>query len=168
MTDARAAESQPHPFSADRPISGRTEDRLGRAALADAIASLIRSWTGRESIVLGIYGSWGVGKSSLKNLVLEELASTDPCPDVLEFNPWQYEDFEALRRAFFDQLGHAVGIKDASKKAQKLAKRLTAYGTAIAVGERVARGLPAAIPALLVLLGAIGLGRRRGQPWCAG
>jgi predicted KAP-like P-loop ATPase len=158
MTEARAEVSQPHPFSADRPISRRTEDRLGRAALAGSIASAIRSWTGRESIVLGIYGSWGVGKTSLKNLVLEELASTDPRPDVLEFNPWQYDDFEALRRAFFDQLGRTVGRKDSSQIAQKLAKRLSAYGTAIAVGETVARGLPAAIPALILLLGAIGLG----------
>jgi len=85
MTEKRP--SGDTPFSADRPITGREHDRLGRTGFAQALARAVRGWVGRDSLVIALYGSWGSGKSSLKNMVLEELhtGSADVC--ITEFNP---------------------------------------------------------------------------------
>ena len=58
-------------FSTDRPIRRRNEDRLGRWRFAEAIAAAVKGWTGRDSLVIGLYGVWGSGKSSVKNMVIE-------------------------------------------------------------------------------------------------
>jgi len=157
MTDTSETTSHRHPFSADRPIASRVEDRLGRAPFAAAVADALRGWKGRESIVVGVYGDWGVGKTSLKNLVLEDLRSTDTGPEILELNPWEYEESN-LQRAFLEELGRAVGRKDRSERARKLAKRLRSYAAAISVGERITAGLPATVSLLLTIIGVIGLG----------
>jgi predicted KAP-like P-loop ATPase len=149
--------SQSHPFSTDRPIVAKADDRLGRASFANALASAIATWRERDSIVVGVYGPWGVGKTSLKNLVLEQLRLDKDHPDVLEFNPWPYDD-DALPRAFFTQLSGSIRRWDTGKAARKLAAWLRSYSAAVTVGEKVTRGLPAAVPAVLGLLGLVGLG----------
>jgi predicted KAP-like P-loop ATPase len=156
-TDRPTTDTQ-HPFSADRPILTRTEDRLGRAEFAEALATSIASWRGRESIVIGVYGPWGSGKTSIKNLAIEMLQAPVEHPEILEFNPWQYRDDELLRRAFFDDLGKAVKRRDASETTKVLVRRLKSYSEVLAVGESVSGGLPKAIPIVLGSLGVIGLG----------
>ena len=58
-------------FSDDRPIRRRDEDQLGRTGFAAAIAKAICGWRGQESLVIGLHGQWGSGKSSVKNMVRE-------------------------------------------------------------------------------------------------
>ena len=100
----------PFRFADDRPIHRRSEDRLGRAGFADAIAKAIRGWRGRESLVIALYGQWGSGKSSVKNMVRETLKESSPKPvRVVEFNPWQFANREQLTQAFFDQIGIGLG-----------------------------------------------------------
>jgi predicted KAP-like P-loop ATPase len=60
-------------LSADRPIASRDEDELGRRGFSEALANAIRGWSGRESLVLALYGEWGNGKSSIKNMTIEAL-----------------------------------------------------------------------------------------------
>lgn len=62
----------------DQPIKSREQDRFGWGDLAEGLA---RGLTPRsdEPIVIGLYGAWGSGKSSLMNLVEGEL---DPTPSV--------------------------------------------------------------------------------------
>lgn len=75
-----------HPFSADRPIISAKEDRLGRTVFAESLASAIKGWKGNDSLVIALYGSWGSGKSSIKNMVLESLRkSKKDCPKIVEF-----------------------------------------------------------------------------------
>ncbi|NBX50648.1 KAP family P-loop domain protein, partial [bacterium] len=60
-------------FSPDKPIHDPREDVLGRKRLSKKIAELIGKTGDGESIVLGIEGPWGSGKSSLINLIISEL-----------------------------------------------------------------------------------------------
>ena len=71
MTD----DAPKHLFSADRPIASREEDLLGRSGFAESLASAIKGWTGNDSLIIALYGSWGSGKSSVKNMVLDRCAS---------------------------------------------------------------------------------------------
>jgi hypothetical protein len=55
----------PKPFSADRPIRSKSEDLLGRSAFAESLATVVEGWTGNDSLVVALYGPWGIGKTSL-------------------------------------------------------------------------------------------------------
>lgn len=66
-------ENTKHPFSADRPITSCSEDLLGRSGFAKSIAAAIKGWIGNDSLVIALYGSWGSGKTSIKNMAIETL-----------------------------------------------------------------------------------------------
>ena len=95
----------PEWLSADRPITGRAQDKLGRSGFAEAIAAVIRGWQGKDSLVIALYGPGGTGKSSIKNMIIEAIHEmAEPSP-VTEFNPWQFANREQMTAAFFDQIG---------------------------------------------------------------
>jgi predicted KAP-like P-loop ATPase len=108
-------------LSADRPIQSRNEDALGRRGFSDALAGAIRGWTGKESLVIALYGSWGSGKSSLKNMVADSLGATSLPIQTVDFNPWQMANRPQLSGAFFDEIGIALGKGDLGTKAKKRA-----------------------------------------------
>ena len=138
-----------HPFSADRPIISAKEDRLGRTVFAESLASAIKGWKGNDSLVLALYGSWGSGKSSIKNIVLESLrTSKKTCPEIVEFNPWQWAGQEQLAEAFFREIGIALGRSDTSQKGKKRAAKWRTYGTYLTLGARMAKSLKAVLPLL--------------------
>ena len=97
-------------FSTDRPIERRADDRLGRRGFAEAIASAVRGWRGRDSLVIALYGVWGTGKSSVKNMVIEALKERKT-EDVLvaQFNSWQFANREQLT-AFAGQRNALVSM----------------------------------------------------------
>ena len=98
-------EANEYPFSADRPINFGSEDLLGRAKFAASLGKAIKSWTGKDSLVIALYGPWGSGKSSLKNLVLESLRSSpSDCPSILEFNPWHLASQSQITQGFLLRL----------------------------------------------------------------
>jgi predicted KAP-like P-loop ATPase len=75
-------------FSPDRPIESAAQDLLARSSFASLLAQKISEWRGRERLVIALYGPWGSGKSSVKNLILEKLAEEKYKPlDPIEFNP---------------------------------------------------------------------------------
>lgn len=119
-----------HPFSADRPISNAKSDLLGRGRFAAAMARSIASWRGRDSLVVAIYGAYGTGKTSVKNLVLEELGnSAGSRPTVIEFNPWQFAAQAAITESFLDDVGRALGkgTLASGKDRKKLLRRWERY-----------------------------------------
>lgn len=138
-------------LSADRPISSLDEDLLGRGDFAIGIASALRHWKGSESLVVGIYGEWGSGKSSIKNCVLSLLDKADDGPIAIEFNPWSWSGEDRLATAFFDEIGTAIGghsqivdSKDLAAKWKKYADRLAMGATASGHLSKVAKliGMP--------------------------
>lgn len=65
--------TQKHLLSSDRPITSFAEDLLGRSDFAESLASAIEGWTDNDSLIIALYGPWGSGKSSMKNMALESL-----------------------------------------------------------------------------------------------
>ncbi|MDR3478814.1 MAG: P-loop NTPase fold protein [Gammaproteobacteria bacterium] len=97
-------------FDADRPITNSQQDRLGRAVFAKYLARCMLDHNTPESLVIGLHGGWGSGKTSLINLILEELryASNnmfdDEKPIILNFSPWSYSGQGQLIYGFFRRL----------------------------------------------------------------
>jgi len=148
-----------HQFSADRPITSRKEDLLGRSDFTESLASAIKGWTGNDSLVIALYGPWGSGKSSIKNMVLESLhTSKDDCPFIIEFNPWQWGGQEQLAEAFFQEIGFALDRADTSKEGKKRVAKWQTYAAYLKVGSFLAGGLRSALSLIFVIVGLIGVG----------
>jgi predicted KAP-like P-loop ATPase len=148
---AAPAPESSHPFSADRPIGSNDEDLLGRAPFAENLAKAIEGWRGKDSLVIALYGPWGVGKTSLKNLVVEELNGKVA---VVEFNPWQWSGQDRIAQAFFEHLARGI-----ARTAHGLRARWRARWAAIRVRD-YARLLDVAVAGL-------GLAGRIGAPLAA-
>ena len=102
----QAADSLHH-YRGDAPITSLAEDRLGRARFASQIAAAVTNWREDRGLVIGLYGPWGSGKTSILNMVEESLsdATEKPGPEVLRFNPWEWSGQENLQRIFFTEIG---------------------------------------------------------------
>lgn len=97
-------------FDADRPITKCSEDQLNRGTFAKYLARCVLDHIDPQSFVIGIYGGWAVGKTSILNMVVEELntasANTieDEKPIILNFSPWNYSSSGQLIYSFFRHL----------------------------------------------------------------
>lgn len=138
---------QKHLFSADRPITSAKEDLLNRSSFAESLAKAIKDWIGNDSLVLALYGPWGSGKSSVKNIILESLKKSDTsCPHVVEFNPWQWAGQERLTEAFFHEIGIVLGKDATNEESKKRAAKWRAYGTYLSIGASVTNSLKTILP----------------------
>jgi predicted KAP-like P-loop ATPase len=158
-----------HRFSADRPISTRSEDLLGRRTFAESLASAIKGWKGNDSLVIALYGAWGMGKSSIKNMLLEALRDSGRGTHIVDFNPWQWAGQHQLADAFFSEISKALSRVRPRKK--QLLKRLLllgegntrvakwkSYAAYLKAGSFISSGLRKAVIWLLAVIAVIGIG----------
>src|SRR6266851_2419373 len=106
---------------ADTPLADPKLDRLGRAGFASSLAASILDLKGQDSIVIGLCGPWGSGKSSVLNFLVAELEKSrkKDKPLVLHFNPWWFSGQDRLLQAFLQQLGAAVNRAETDKPVKK-------------------------------------------------
>lgn len=101
-------------FDADRPIFSSEQDRLNRAVFAKYLARCMLDHHDSESLVVGLYGGWGAGKTSVINLVVEELnfaasnMEDEEKPIILNFSPWSYSGQHQLIYNFYRRLSSAL------------------------------------------------------------
>ena len=117
----------------DAPIKSIEDDRLGRASFASRLAEIIYNWDGNESVVIGLYGPWGSGKTSVMNMLIEEIYTTgqngpeNKYPTVVQFNPWNFSDQNQLIGMFFAQLMSSID-SEGSKNWRELRETISKYG----------------------------------------
>ena len=78
-----------------------------------------------SSLTIGLYGEWGSGKTSLLNMVFENVEQIDDGVVVLRFNPWLCFDSKQLVTQFFKQMATAIKLKN--KKAEKVWELIDQY-----------------------------------------
>jgi len=118
----------------DQPIKSIKDDILERKPFAKAIAEAVITYQREESIVAGLYGEWGSGKTSIINMVLEYIneitnneTQKDP-PYIIKFNPWNFSDQNQLIAQFFSQLSSTLKKPNYSKEAWEIGELLEKYG----------------------------------------
>ena len=116
-------------FINDRPIDSKDEDFLGRYPFAAKLSKALYDWKEEESLVISLTGKWGSGKSSVFNLVRENIKTdkSDTKPTIINFNPWMFSNINNLSNQFFNELAKELNIKNNSKKDKKLAEKILYY-----------------------------------------
>lgn len=94
-----------------------------RDGFSKELAEHIGSWSGQESIVIGINGNWGTGKSTVKNFIKHFLSGRERKPTIVDFNPWEWSGQKKLLEGFLSEIGIALGKKDKAKSYRDLAKK---------------------------------------------
>src|ERR1044071_6743324 len=101
----------PPRISPVKPLSDPALDRFNYGPVAQKLATSIQKMSPPEGLVIGIYGEWGLGKSTFIEFVVHYLKQfpADEQPVIMRFNPWWFSGSENLVKHFFDQLLATLG-----------------------------------------------------------
>ncbi len=112
----------------DTPIQSFEEDLLQRRGFVESLCRIFEVASPDESTVFALYGEWGSGKTSVKNLLIKELGSRgDKSPLPIEFNPWAFSGQDQVLEAFFSEIGKAISREPKGKEVAEGFKKLGAY-----------------------------------------
>lgn len=120
-------------FDADRPITNSTQDKLNRTLFAKYLARCILDHKDPHSLVIGLYGGWGVGKTSIIHLTVEELNAAasnlldNEKPIILHFNPWSYAGGGQLIYHFFHHLSSTLSNASHLNNGEQIIRLLELY-----------------------------------------
>lgn len=130
----------------DRAIEKSGDDALDRAPFVESLIRAVvhtdRDLHGKvvgrcsTGFVVGLTGEWGLGKSSVLNLVKEQLDSYEHVA-VAAINPWLFNNRDDLLKGYFNALRDALG-KTLKERARDVQTQLEKYKGAIGVGGTVA------------------------------
>lgn len=118
----------------DTPIVDKNRDLLNRQSIVKSISSLILRADLDYCVTVGLNGKWGCGKTSVMNLVEEDIKgiAQESHTIFLHFYPWYYSTQSNLVQSFFNSLitlfstvDHKYQRKLRTKKLIRLTKIIT-------------------------------------------
>ncbi len=132
-------------------------DMLFYSPYADTIVKFTKN-SKLTPLTIGLYGSWGAGKSSLLKIIEEKLTSEDKVV-CISLNAWQFEGYEdakiAIMEALLKSLNENENFSDKAKQSiknlikridfLKLVKNLAKKGLPYALGALTGNPLPIAL-----------------------
>ena len=130
-------------LNGDYHISRPEDDTLGRSPFALQLAKAFRNWQRNGSLVAALYGDWGSGKTSVKDLMIHHLCTlaqeaNEHEPTVVDFNPWMFSSAEQITRQFFEALAAKMPAEPGFQQ-ERAASRLKLFGKALSLGSTIAR-----------------------------
>lgn len=167
-------------YVADKPIEKADEDLLGRSDFAKQFGKSICEYDSKDGLVIGLYGKWGSGKTSIINMAISEIPvdksekkkwyskvykrikeiftsqkteEEDQChyPIVIKFSPWNYSDKSNLISLFFHELKNKLGVAKGEENKGKIGKAISQYSDII----DALSSIPVAGPAIAHILKTI-------------
>lgn len=105
-------------ISSDKPVALKSQDRFQRYDFSKRVAEKIVNSTDNDSIVIGIYGAWGEGKTSVINFIETELETYEDIIPI-RFNPWRFTEEATLLVSFFNKLALEVKKSFPEPKTEK-------------------------------------------------
>ena len=122
-------------YRTDNPIEKQDEDLLGRAGFSNQLGKGIYEYSGKSGLVIGLFGEWGTGKTSVVNMAENEIKrlseKDENKPLIVRFSPWNYTDKNNLISLFFQDL--KINLYNQSEKSyyEKIADTLEKYSEAV-------------------------------------
>ena len=122
-------------YRTDNPIEKQEEDLLGRASFSNQLAKGIYEYNEKSGLVIGLFGEWGTGKTSVVNMTENEIKrlseKDENRPLIVRFSPWNYTDKNNLISLFFQDL--KINLYNQSEKTyyEKIADTLEKYSEAV-------------------------------------
>lgn len=164
-------------YVADKPIEKADEDLLGRSDFAKQFGKSICEYDSKDGLVIGLYGKWGSGKTSIINMAISEIpvdksdkkkwysrvykrikkiftsqksAEEDQNhnPIIIKFSPWNYSDKNNLISLFFNELKNKLGVAKGEENKGKIGKAISQYSDIIDVLSFIPVAGPAIAPIL--------------------
>lgn len=113
--------------------------------MADKVVSMLANYTSGKSIVVGIEGEWGSGKTSFVNMIVENL-NKDKF-SLVKFNPWNFSNESEIVKDFFNTI--MKGLKDSRADTLTNSTKLQEYSAKLIEGSTVtvSGGLPGILQA---------------------
>lgn len=124
-------------YNADKPIERECEDLLGRANFARQLGRAVLTFESKDNIVVGMFGKWGTGKTSIINMAIQEIEKETlewedaKKPIVFKFEPWNFSNNDNLVTQFFRLLRAKINRKEHAALKQKIGAALEQYSEAI-------------------------------------
>ena len=122
-------------YNSDKAIESSEQDLLGRVTFSKQLGEAIYKYDGKDGLVLGVFGKWGTGKTSILNMVVNEINclsdNDDDSPIIVNFSPWNYSDKDNLISLFFRVLKNKLNMDKYEETRKKVGKALTDYSDAL-------------------------------------
>ncbi|WP_165022053.1 P-loop NTPase fold protein [Dysgonomonas sp. ZJ279] len=133
LEDSQTKKEDTFKYNDGYPINESGEEKFQRGPFAKRIAQTIYNYNNDKSLVIGLYGEWGTGKSSVLNLIQSRINEIDTNKDVIiiKFNPWRFSDDKSLLLSFFDTLAKTIDI-EIKNKSEKIGEVIVKYAGLLA------------------------------------
>lgn len=125
-------------YYSDRPIYSNSDDKLGRYGFAKLLAQSLLNLNSHDTFSIGLFGKWGSGKTSIVNMMLQEIETLQKDVQgeekliVVHFEPWNFSNTDQLLTQFFIRLSNIFrGSKD--EHMEKIGEALEQYSGALDV-----------------------------------
>lgn len=124
----------------DEPIFDEKDDLLKRKSFVQNLVDSIISWDKEKSLVIGLYGKWGVGKTSILNLTEKKIKeSREESIEIIKFNPWGYSESDDLLNPFVNQISAQLSKNKKNRRLLNLLKKYNELLNSFPSKESVAK-----------------------------
>ncbi|QXX09223.1 KAP family NTPase [Vibrio neptunius] len=117
----------------DQPIIDLGQDQLNRASFSRSLAKIAALDANSPCLTVSIEGVWGAGKTSIINLVKQNLEELPMPPIVVQYNPWVNGKPKSLVEDFLVQFTSQLGLANHPENGLQVAKELLSYSKLFSV-----------------------------------